>query len=466
VLGEKVDVYGTEKLTLCGPRGYENRSGISMKCCSTASSAGPSTIEALEPRQLFSGAHGLLHTTHSLLAGRDGALVTVVNGVVALINGGGDSADDVLELYNADTGVWSTTSPGSGIKLVVPPAAAADKVYCPEFPGTGQDLLDIYDLGTQQWSSIAAPQEVRYGAALAVGTKLVFAGGIVFGNQAGTTLDDVAIYDTVARQWSSATLSSARVPTAAVIGHKVIFAGGFSTDTSEGATAIDIYDADTGQWSTATLSRPLWDGAAVAVVGNKAIFAGGSESSSGQGTTSVDIYDASTGQWTTAKLSRPRVGAEAAVVGTKAIFTDGADAKGRLTDRVDIYDSATGVWSRAKLSAAHHPAVGVVAGTVALFAGQRVPRGAVRLVDAYDPTTPKHWSIAPKLSEARTKTTGATVGDQVIFVGGENIADNSASAVVDIYTLATAASGPRKPAAHPFALRTGSLHAWPVRSAP
>ncbi|MFZ1686737.1 MAG: T9SS type A sorting domain-containing protein [Flavobacteriales bacterium] len=229
--------------------------------------------------------------------------------------------------------------------------------------GTATGTVEIFDLSVDQLVANAQLSQARLelGAA-AVGTKVLFAGGLIV-NWNGSiyeiqgTSDVVDIYDVATETWSTATLSQARGGLAvAVSGTKAFFAGGYQGN-NVASDVVDIYDAATDSWSTATLSQaraPFGGGAAV---GTKVMFAGGTQAGINHSDV-VDIYDMITQQWSTATLSVARCGVQAAVTGSYALFAGGGDDSMpdwsflNAYDAVDIYNAATGTWSTATMSAA------------------------------------------------------------------------------------------------------------------
>jgi hypothetical protein len=102
------------------------------------------------------------------------------------------------------------------------------------------------------------------------GHLVLFAGGRNWINE---SLDVVDIYDVNSGTWSVAKLSVPRADMAAIAyGTKVLFAGGL---TSFGRSdRIDIYDVNSGQWSTANLASPRSHSSS-AVLGDEIFFEGG-----------------------------------------------------------------------------------------------------------------------------------------------------------------------------------------------
>ncbi len=112
-----------------------------------------------------------------------------------------------------------------------------------------------------------------------------------------------------ANSWTVAKLSVPRDNlAAAAAGSKIVFAGGVVYDAATSkyipSTAVDIYDVNSGKWTTAQLSEGRTQLAATGS-GELVIFAGGVNSSNAVSNT-MDIYNVSTGAWTTAELGEAR----------------------------------------------------------------------------------------------------------------------------------------------------------------
>ena len=116
--------------------------------------------------------------------------------------------------------------------------------------GSVVDIVDIYDAATGIWSTDVLVEPRRNLATTSVGTKVLFAGG--FGVNVRSR--QVDIYDTATGRWNGAKLSLARSQLAATtVGDKAIFAGGMRSGRE--SAMVDIYDDATGTWSTARLPQ-------------------------------------------------------------------------------------------------------------------------------------------------------------------------------------------------------------------
>jgi hypothetical protein len=258
--------------------------------------------------------------------------------------------------------------------------------------------VDIYDANSQTWSTAELSEARSSIGVVAVGNKILFAGGAnAWNNPNGGYMDysgwstRIDIYDVTTNTWSTAEMPVGMVftynwdATATVAGDKAIFSGGVGTY---------IYDVISNSWTTAPIS-PIsfarYDYAS-ASLGNKAFIAGGVSGGRGK---EVDVYDAITNTWSVHLLSEDRAHIRAASLNNKVFFAGGGYMN--ASSNVDIYDNATQSWSVANLSSPGTLAGAAASGQKMLFFGNGNKR-----VDIYDPSTGV-WSIAD-LSERFEET--------------------------------------------------------------
>jgi hypothetical protein len=260
--------------------------------------------------------------------------------------------------------------------------------------------VDIYNLSTAIWSTaqLSVPRE-GMGVAM-LGNKLFLAGGFVplvgppYGcaltNAGNTRSNAIDIYDASANTWSTAQLSSARVPVGAAAGNKVVFASG---DDDYIPPAIDINNTATNTWSTSSLAevRHIFQ---AAVTGNKIYFGGGSMQlygvSGGNLSKKIDIYDASSDTWSTDTLSKVR-GEMGAIAANNKIYWGGGF----------VYDPAINDWA---------------------------PTNSVEIKDL-----PTNTTTFDCLCEAKSQLTAMRKDDKIIFFGGQLY--GMLTARFDIYDL-------------------------------
>ena len=287
----------------------------------------------------------LVHTTAVLSQAR-GAFAATAVGHRAFFAGGGAAGNlsDVVDIYDADTDMWSTATLSQGREMLAATTVGSKALFAGGKAGENLlDVVDIFDADTGTWST-ATLSAARTGlAATTVGSKAFFAAG------GGSNVVD--IYDADTDSWSATTLSQARIAlVGTTVGSKAVFAGGYAGGLIW-CDAVDVYDVDTGLWATATLSEGRDSVGATAIRGSarpwstKALFGGGyfvSDDYRSQYSDVVDIYDIEAGDpddpsaWSTATLSVGRVAAVAVTVGNQAVFAGGF-ARGAASDVVDIY---------------------------------------------------------------------------------------------------------------------------------
>ncbi|MBK9017737.1 MAG: hypothetical protein IPM82_28875 [Saprospiraceae bacterium] len=226
----------------------------------------------------------------------------------ALFAGGGNidpkQRIGTVDIYDFTTGQWTAA------ELSMPRAAMGSAVVeSPNGPialfggGTSAvsgpyatDLVDIYHANTGTWSTTNLSQARAHLSATSVGHKVIFAGGITNDN---VLSDRVDIYDALTGDWTTATLSAPRCTdmadglTKAVCGKVYIVGGGrFDLITgliSDASNVIDIYDPTTDTWSVEYLNRPVIIHSVVSD-GNRLLVAGGRSTELSSIYDEVDIY--------------------------------------------------------------------------------------------------------------------------------------------------------------------------------
>ena len=175
-------------------------------------------------------------------------------------------------------------------------------------------------------------------AVASAGNKLLYAGGLV-GNAETSRVD---IYDIGSNSWSTASLSQARYWIGSVtVGSKIYFAGGIVD--GEPVTTIDVYDASTNNWSVLNLSL-AGHSIAAAGVGNKIIFAGGNGNGNGR-ERRVDIYNLSSNTWSIATLSTIYTEGHSAIAMGNKVYVAGGGTPTDVTSHIDIYDDNSNTWT-------------------------------------------------------------------------------------------------------------------------
>jgi len=209
-----------------------------------------------------------------------------------------------VDIYDFTNGQWTST------ELAGPRAAMGSAVVeTPDGPialfggGTSAiagpyatDLVEIYHANTGTWSTANLSQARAHLSATTVGSKVIFAGGITNDN---VLSDRVDIYDALTGEWTTASLSAPRCTdmvdglTKTVCGKVYVVGGGridlFTGEFSEASDVIDIYDPTTSSWSVEHLSRPLVTHSVISD-GNRLLVAGGRNTEFSTIFDEVDIY--------------------------------------------------------------------------------------------------------------------------------------------------------------------------------
>ena len=208
----------------------------------------------------------------------------------------------------------------------------------------------VYDVatGTIIQKELNTP---RLGSATAVaGNKVFFAGGFTdFNDEERPAVTDIVdIYDVASDTWSTAKLSQARgAIKAGAVGNKVVFAGGLNSNVL--SNQVDIYDLQTAQWTTSVMAGPpravervVADGSSIYFLGgytgwgNPMGFFGFDFTGSSK---TIDIYNAASGTWSTANMHVERYGFSAVLVDDKILIAGGVEGfypNGRMTSNVEI----------------------------------------------------------------------------------------------------------------------------------
>lgn len=259
-------------------------------------------------------------------------------------------------------------------------------------PGVeGVELVDIYDLATNSWSTAQLHMPKYDMSVISSGNKIFFTPG--WYTDGGTWMDPnklVDVYDASNNIWSTVSLDMAKVGvTPAAVGSKVLFAGGYNGwTTGLWLSKVDIYDLAGNNWTSHNLSHGA-QGYTAVTAGNKIYFAGGI----GQGESffnTIDVYDDLSNSWSVTSFQQPRAGVAAAAKGDYIYWGGGAVGNdlGNLTKRVEIRNIQTGNSTFECLSYARFCNAFVKGDDIVFFTGYPVSK----TFDIYNTVT-RSWSI-------------------------------------------------------------------------
>ncbi|MFT5289260.1 MAG: hypothetical protein ACI82F_001321 [Planctomycetota bacterium] len=237
------------------------------------------------------------------LTSKRGAVAATTAGTKAIFAGGFDGnplvASAEVDIYDSAVGppsdptAWSSSTSLSEPRVLICPATVGTLAL---FAG-GTDFsqptskVDIYDSNTGVWSTASLSQARSLGpdSAATVGSLTFFFGGVVSAPPNLVVSDVVDVFDAQTGLWSTLTMDVGRVGHGVTaVGNQVFIAGG---QLSSQATTdlVEVLDATTLSWGApCKLSEPRTFLEAVTVSG-QAMFAGG-EVSIGTFSDVIDIY--------------------------------------------------------------------------------------------------------------------------------------------------------------------------------
>jgi len=278
-------------------------------------------------------------TAELSLARNDMAAVSCEN---KIFFGGGENGDGTsnvaaVDIYDASSNTWSAASL-SEPRHDVAGASVGNKVF---FAGGGDisAKVDIYDISTNNWSTALLSEARRRPIAVTVNNKIYFAGG-----EAGLTSPNLGnywipsnridIYDANTNSWSTSSMIERKENQAAIaVGNKIYWAGGIKGDfgtSYNNSCTVEIRDVMTGGNSISNLSAPYswWMnfGEAAVLKNNKIVFPF-------RGDNYFDIYDLLSNTWSIGVLPVNIRNASMISV-ANVIYVAGGEVNGVLSNQV------------------------------------------------------------------------------------------------------------------------------------
>ncbi len=345
--------------------------------------------------------------------------------------GGGDP--DTTEAPSISHGRWAHTATllEDGRVLIVGGHETASRKL---------DSAEIYDPGTQTWSSAGSMSEKR-GEGLSA-TLLSDGKVLVFGETDEPSAD---IYDPATNEWSTvANLNVSREAASSTLmaDGRVLVAGGLDATKAgrEQLDTVEIFDPSTGEWTeAASMANVNSNHKAILLEDGRVILIGGMK---------TEIYDPATDTWTDAGTPdrEKSWGYTADLLNDgRILVTGGVFLRGGWQGipsapirNAEIYDFATGSWERkADMNEPRgdHAAALLQDGKVLVIAGSEL--------EMYDPGADT-WTLAGKLMTERDLDgplhTATVLNDgTVLIVGGKGDVEGSSRGLtaVEIYDPAT-----------------------------
>ena len=205
------------------------------------------------------------------------------------------------EIWNPDTGSWSSTTPMHVARGELTSTELKDGriLAAGGINAAGpSNTAEIYDPAQGTWTLTGSMNVGRFdhAAALLLDGRVLVAGGEVgFGPAGGIRTSMAELYDPHNGAWSTtgsmtAPRSEAEWATVRLPDGNVLVTGGFVAEETP-QSSDDLYDTATGVWSSAgSMSVPRAGHAAVALRGNRGVLVMGGLVAPPFSTASVDIY--------------------------------------------------------------------------------------------------------------------------------------------------------------------------------
>jgi len=287
-------------------------------------------------------------TTAELSQARTGIATAVLNNRIYFAGGeffGGASSR--VDIYDAVANTWASAELSHARSLLAG-AAAGNKVLFAGGYGMASSApaVDIYDASTNAWSTDSLRNRPTTGiigdagiAATVVGNKVYFAGNASdwYGFDFGSISATINIYDATANTWSTSALSETRGGMAAIaVGSKNYWAGGVNGRGGSWTNLVEIRDMNSG---ISTFSCLFHSDAFFSAVqkNNKIVFFtsyyGSGNSVPLNGRDKFDVYDIPTNTWSIGVLPVNIYGSSIISV-NNTVYVAGGLVNGVLSNQV------------------------------------------------------------------------------------------------------------------------------------
>ena len=191
---------------------------------------------------------------------------------------GGSVFSDRVDIYDASLNTWTVAALSEKMRVGMAVTTVGNRIYFAG--GTGNwsifdynptSKIDIYDAGTNTWSTSALNRARGGLAGIAVNNKIYWAGGEVYENLP-ENINQVEIKDINAQTSSLECLFQPNAFFSAVAkSNKIVFFTGWGVAQNK----FDIYDVTTSSWSIGVLNQNIYDAAIISV--NNTIYVAGGE---------------------------------------------------------------------------------------------------------------------------------------------------------------------------------------------
>jgi hypothetical protein len=235
-----------------------------------------------------------------------------------------------VDIYDAATDTWLTAELSDTRWRDVSAIGLGNRVYVAG-GGIGTDIytnpvvsdaVDVYDADTGAWSTLRLSQARMGILPVVAGQQVLFAGGYTgFRGPARDVdwTDRVDIFDSATGAWSMAELTAGWRFLGFAVGDRAVFAGGFTGARSvvQPSRQADVYDSQTGTWShQEALHQEYIEMPTAITLGPLGLVVSSKN---------VDVYDTRTGRWSTLPLPERRRDDPVATVGSRLLVPGTGD---------------------------------------------------------------------------------------------------------------------------------------------
>jgi autotransporter-associated beta strand protein len=322
------------------------------------------------------------------------------------------------ELYDVDTGTWSTTN-SLGVARAGHTATLLPNGMVLVAGGTvdGSGLSELYDPASGTWAntgSLTTPRGGQTATLLPSGKVLIAGGSLGFGPTASAEL-----YDPASGTWTpTGNMTTARdFHTATLLGNgKVLVVGGPGISTAE------LYDPANGNWSlTANPITSRWSHTATLLPDGEVLVAGGS-TGIGSPTNLAELYDPATQTWTaTSNLRKARQVHTATLLADGKVLVAGGQQPHIIeSTSAELYDPVSGTWAftgSLAVPRAYHTAALLQGGRVMAAGGNNGINFMEPSVELYDPASGT-WTMTGSLHPGRYSHSETLLPDGSVLIAG------------------------------------------------
>jgi hypothetical protein len=377
--------------------------------------------------------------------------VLVAGGVIN--SGGYGGYPSTTELYDPQTGTWSTTGSMRSGRLGHTATLLPDGKALVAGGHDGDEVsatAELYDLSTSTWRAASNMNIARFWhtATLLPNGKVLVAGG---SNQAGQILSSVELYDPHSDTWSTTNdLATASVwHTATLLPNgKVLVAGGRDSGYGFLSTA-QLYDPDTGAWTVTGSMRDARQYHTATLLPNGKVLVVGGDNSANLWATS-ELYEPNTGTWSsTSNLNIARNSHTATLLPSGKVLVAGGGGGTVFPTLAELYNVSSGTWELAGTmtgSRFDHTATLLSDGRVLVAGGIPSIQLSLSSSELY---TPISYGICALYDHARPVKSGSVIPIklQLCGISGNNL--SSSTIVVHALDVSTVSGGVLAPATSP-----------------